>query len=355
MPKSIQDMAQLADQYREARMTNAVNLIRVKANGFQPPTVNHPGNPSDSSAVSSSHCRQQKHNMPSSTGYVEGEPVTVLRDTGCSGIVVRTSKVNKGNMIKDKFQTCILADGSSIRVPVASIFIDTPYITETFEACCMGKPVYDLIIGNVGKVRPPGDPDTQWSETHAAEIRMQAEAKLKPRSQFKVPKISSKNITPKNKKVKQQTGDSLQKLCHVSTSGQEEDYKIDVKGKSKAFHVNMVTKYIDRNADPPNLNQDDEATVSSAVIDRPEDEDVEKYGLQSVEDKEELSRVDIIQELGPEDRQKIVGKDQLKAQSDKEKTIDKQTTNYDFIDIFYGPLKFAINEFFCNVNMLFIG
>uniref|UniRef100_K1PG72 Uncharacterized protein n=1 Tax=Magallana gigas TaxID=29159 RepID=K1PG72_MAGGI len=304
MPKSIQDMAQLADQYREARMTNAVNLIRVKANGFQPPTVNHPGNPSDSS---------------------------------------------------DKFQTCILADGSSIRVPVASIFIDTPYITETFEACCMGKPVYDLIIGNVGKVRPPGDPDTQWSETHAAEIRMQAEAKLKPRSQFKVPKISSKNITPKNKKVKQQTGDSLQKLCHVSTSGQEEDYKIDVKGKSKAFHVNMVTKYIDRNADPPNLNQDDEATVSSAVIDRPEDEDVEKYGLQSVEDKEELSRVDIIQELGPEDRQKIVGKDQLKAQSDKEKTIDKQTTNYDFIDIFYGPLKFAINEFFCNVNMLFIG
>eukprot|EP00105_Crassostrea_gigas_P045858 XP_019930006.1 PREDICTED: uncharacterized protein LOC105346079 isoform X2 [Crassostrea gigas] len=395
MPKSIQDMAQLADQYREARMTNAVNLIRVKANGFQPPTVNHPGNPSDSSgeksnqnsrkpfvpksdrrcykcnrmghiaseckpkpnvnavttqepwdyqetslvgaelpaqvsfvttipiktdinllqfdsptAVSSSHCRQQKHNMPSSTGYVEGEPVTVLRDTGCS---------------------------------------------ETFEACCMGKPVYDLIIGNVGKVRPPGDPDTQWSETHAAEIRMQAEAKLKPRSQFKVPKISSKNITPKNKKVKQQTGDSLQKLCHVSTSGQEEDYKIDVKGKSKAFHVNMVTKYIDRNADPPNLNQDDEATVSSAVIDRPEDEDVEKYGLQSVEDKEELSRVDIIQELGPEDRQKIVGKDQLKAQSDKEKTIDKQTTNYDFIDIFYGPLKFAINEFFCNVNMLFIG
>lgn len=287
-------MAQLADQYGEARMTNAVNLINVKANGSQPPTVNHPGNPNDSSgeksnqnsrklfvpksdrrcykcnrmghiaseckpkpkvnvvttqepwdyqktspveaelptqvsfvttipiktdidllqldsptAVSSSHCRQQKHNMPSSAGYVEGEPVTVLRDTGCSSIVVRTSKVNKGDMIKNKFQTCILADGSSIRVPVASFFIDTPYITGTFEACCMEKPVYDLMIGNVGKVRPPGDPDTQWSETHAAEIRMQAEAKLKPRSQLKVQKISSKNITPKNKKVEQQTGDSL--------------------------------------------------------------------------------------------------------------------------------------------------
>lgn len=59
----------------------------------------------------------------------------------------------------------------------------------------------------------------------------------------------------------------------MSTSGQEEDYKIDVKGKSKTFHVNMVTKYIDRNADPQNVNQD-EALVSSAVIDCPEGEDV---------------------------------------------------------------------------------
>lgn len=155
----------------------------------------------------------------------------------------------------------------------------------------------------------------------------------------------------------------------MSTSGQEEDYKIDVKGKSKTFHVNMVTKYIDRNADPQNVNQD-EALVSSAVIDCPEGEDVKKYGLPSVGDKEELSSVDINQELGPEDRQKvtsllnqfddvlsddpgythliehdiiansnqtirnklhvvsvslcqIVGKNQLKAQSDKVKTIDE--------------------------------
>eukprot|EP00105_Crassostrea_gigas_P044578 XP_019928726.1 PREDICTED: uncharacterized protein LOC105342845 [Crassostrea gigas] len=62
----------------------------------------------------------------------------------------------------------------------------------------------------------------------------------------------------------------------------------------------MVTKYTDRNADPPNVNQD-EAIVSSAVIDCPEDEDVEEYGLPSVGDKEELSSVDINQELGPED------------------------------------------------------
>lgn len=233
--------------------------------------------------VSPSCYLQQQHNMPLSAGYVEGKPVTVLRDTGCSGIVVRTS---------------------------------------TFEAWCMEKPVYDLIIGNVEKVRPPGNPDPQWSEAHAVETRRQAKAKLKPYHQLRVAEILKENITPQDNKVEQQTCDPLQKVRHVSNSGKEEDYKIDVKGKSKMFYVNMVTKYSDRNADPPNVNQDDEATVSSAVIDRPEDED-EEYGLPSVGDKEELSSMDINQELGPKDRQKIVGKDQLKAQSDKEKTIDE--------------------------------
>uniref|UniRef100_A0A8W8KH22 CCHC-type domain-containing protein n=1 Tax=Magallana gigas TaxID=29159 RepID=A0A8W8KH22_MAGGI len=52
-------------------------------------------------------------------------------------------------------------------------------------------------------------------------------------------------------------------------------------------------------------SQDDEAIVSSAVIDCPEDEDVEEYGLPSVGDKEELSSVDINQELSPQDRQKL--------------------------------------------------
>nr|XP_034306936.1 uncharacterized protein LOC105346079 isoform X3 [Crassostrea gigas] len=368
-PKSIQDMAQLADQYREARMTNAANLIKIQGQGFQSSTLSVPGNSKDNPGENrhqntnkpfvpksdrrcykcnrvghiASECRpkpkvgmvntqespdtqetspveaefpaqvsfvntiptdtgtntfvldspttvspscylQQQHNMPLSAGYVEGKPVTVLRDTGCSGIVVRTS---------------------------------------TFEAWCMEKPVYDLIIGNVEKVRPPGNPDPQWSEAHAVETRRQAKAKLKPYHQLRVPEILKENITPQDNKVEQQTCDPLQKVRHVSNSGKEEDYKIDVKGKSKTFHVNMVTKYSDRNADPPNVNQDDEATVSSAVIDRPEDEEVEEYGLPSVGDKEELSSMDINHELGPKDRQNIVGKDQLKAQSDKEKTIDE--------------------------------
>lgn len=108
-------------------------------------------------------------------------------------------------MIKNKFQTCILADGSSIRVPVASIFIDTPYITDTFEAWCMEKPVYDLIIGNVEMMRPPGNPDPQWSEAHAVETRRQAKAKLKSYPQLRVPEFlkrtSLQRISKRNSKL----------------------------------------------------------------------------------------------------------------------------------------------------------
>ncbi|XP_062621687.1 uncharacterized protein LOC134283260 [Saccostrea cucullata] len=272
-PASIQEMTQLADQYREARITNAATLSYVKGNEFQhqvkfrsgnhkdfsgerkiqnsnksfvpkserrcfkcnrighiasecrskpkitAKTTQEPKEIHDTSSSKEEHtakvtfvstmptdtgtnsksldastrvspsCYQLQHNMPVSAGFVEGKPVTVLRDTGCSGIVVRRSKIDEANLIQDKFQTCILADGSSITVPVASIFVDTPYITGTFEAWCMEKPVYDLIIGNVAKVRAPGDPDPEWSEANAVETRQQAKVKFKQYPQLNVPKI----------------------------------------------------------------------------------------------------------------------------------------------------------------------
>ena len=61
----------------------------------------------------SSSCNHGRQAMPISAGYVEGKPVTVLRDTGCSGIVVRKSMVSEDRIIRNKIQTCILADGST--------------------------------------------------------------------------------------------------------------------------------------------------------------------------------------------------------------------------------------------------
>ena len=113
------------------------------------------------STIASSCIFSNSYNLPVCTGYVGGNEVSVLRDTGCSCIVVRQSKIDQANMT-GSFETCTLADGSSIQVPVAVVSIATPYLSGTFEALCMKSPVYDVILGNIQHVRDHRSPDPEW-------------------------------------------------------------------------------------------------------------------------------------------------------------------------------------------------
>lgn len=76
----------------------------------------------------------------------------------------------------------------------------------------MKKPVYDLIICNVEKVRPPGNPDLQWLEAHAVETRRQDKAKLTSCPQLRVLEILKENIIPEDIKMEQETDESFQKI-----------------------------------------------------------------------------------------------------------------------------------------------
>ncbi|KAK6166422.1 hypothetical protein SNE40_023117 [Patella caerulea] len=96
--------------------------------------------------------------MPVQVGWVGNHMVKVLRDTGCSGIVVRREFVPTGQYT-GREQTCLLADGTRIKVPVACVFIDSPYFRCQTEVWCMDNPLYDIIIGNVAGAREPSDPD----------------------------------------------------------------------------------------------------------------------------------------------------------------------------------------------------
>ena len=111
--------------------------------------------------VLSSACHSKVDPMPLSAGYVEGKPVTLLRDSGCRRIVVRKSLLDPSNMT-GKTDTCVLADGTKRCVPIAKIFVDTPYVVGEFDTWWLDQPVFDLIIGEVSGARKPHDPDPCW-------------------------------------------------------------------------------------------------------------------------------------------------------------------------------------------------
>lgn len=92
--------------------------------------------------------------MPSCNGMLNEHLVTVLRDTGCNGVVVRRDLLCDDQLTGIQ-KVCVLADGSRIQVPVARVKVDTPYFTGNIEAWCLENPLYSLIIGNIPNARDP--------------------------------------------------------------------------------------------------------------------------------------------------------------------------------------------------------
>jgi len=109
------------------------------------------------------------------------QPVRVLRDTGCSTVVVRRSLIPDENLTGQE-ERCVLIDGTVRRTPVAQVFIDTPYFSGTTTDVCMKNALYDVIIGNI-----PGATDPTTSHPASA---------VQTRSQVKATKGQSPLITP---------------------------------------------------------------------------------------------------------------------------------------------------------------
>ena len=79
------------------------------------------------------------------TGTVNNRPATVLRDTGCTSIVVRSDLIKHGQLLPNVV-SCRLIDGTVKKFPIAVIEIVTPYISGSVKAICIENPISDLII-----------------------------------------------------------------------------------------------------------------------------------------------------------------------------------------------------------------
>ena len=102
-------------------------------------------------------------NMPVVEGRIRGrtENVSVLRDTGCSGGIIRRSMCSEDSFTGGT-RTCVMINGDTFTTPVVNIMVDTPYFIGRLNALSVKKPVYDIVVGNIPGARDASDPDINW-------------------------------------------------------------------------------------------------------------------------------------------------------------------------------------------------
>ena len=93
-------------------------------------------------------CRFPRSRLPTAVGTVNGKEIRVLRDTGCTGVVVRRSLVSDGQML-NKQSGVTLINNYKQRCPMARINIDCPFFRGTTDALCIDDPAHDLVVGNI--------------------------------------------------------------------------------------------------------------------------------------------------------------------------------------------------------------
>ncbi|PIK42054.1 hypothetical protein BSL78_21088 [Apostichopus japonicus] len=168
-----------------------------------------------SAACDVKFCRK----APVEQGRVNGRVVSVLRDSGCDGVIIRRELVLP-EQFTGQLKPWALADGTIRTIPVARLRIDTPFFSGIVEASCFRNPLYDILLGNIDGVRGPGDPDPNWSKTTdgksrekvgAVQTRAQKAAIGKPLPKLNVPKALPKVKTGDFKKA--QMGDVTLSKC----------------------------------------------------------------------------------------------------------------------------------------------
>jgi transposase InsO family protein len=155
--------------------------------------------------------------MPVGKGRVGSHSVQVLRDSGCSSVVIKKKYVDP-KLFCEGPVIMRLADNSIRIAQKAKIHVDTPWLTGEVDAVCFPDAPYDLLIGNVRGARPAEDPDPEWKdpldkECCAVTTRAQAKKEGMKPSTLLVPGSSKyKEVTRSKLCQLQKEDDTLKKL-----------------------------------------------------------------------------------------------------------------------------------------------
>ncbi|XP_041466400.1 uncharacterized protein LOC121416935 [Lytechinus variegatus] len=181
--------------------------------------------------------------MPVVDGLVNGKPVDVLRDSGCTTVIVRYELVREEQFFGDRL-TCLLVDRTLRNFRRAKIDIDTPYFKGKVEALCVPTPVYDLVLGNIPGARQPADPDGDWTpgdhQGSAVETRGQKRQAGRTRPPLPVPKPLEDMVSVDNLIQAQKEDSSLDASRKAAEKGEK---KISKGGNSSCFFFKKDVLY----------------------------------------------------------------------------------------------------------------
>ena len=196
---------------------------------------------------------KEEVNVPVCEGHVGNAPVRVLRDTGCSSIVVKEDLVPEEDKLKE-YATLILAD-STVRIfQKAMVDVYTPYLCGRVKAFCMKTPVYDLIIGNVEGARNADVPDPHWDvERCAVTTRRQAKTEGQTIPLQMAEEVDLAVINPEKLKELQEVDPTLHRY-------RNKEEPVMMRGKEIAFVTRKGILY--RQCEP----QADEKPVLQVVV-----------------------------------------------------------------------------------------
>ena len=116
--------------------------------------------------------------MPFCQGKVGTQVVQALRDSGCSCVIVKCKFVKDGQLTGEIRSVRQLL-GTTERVPVARVTVDTPYLVGDVDALCVNESLYDLVIGNVPGAQEPFRPNSEWEMAGAMQTRAQSKKQNK--------------------------------------------------------------------------------------------------------------------------------------------------------------------------------
>ena len=192
--------------------------------------------------------------MPVVQGRVNSAPkfVEVLRDTGCSGAVVR-QELCKKDSYTGLTKSCLMINGEVVNIPVAKVNIDSPYYSGEVEALAMENPPYDVIIGNLPEARDANNPDPSWQPKAktvlncAAVTRSKTEELVKSIKPLKVSQSKVMGVTLDQFRTLQEADSTLAKIRRWIEDGKGDNPR---KSSHEVFYHKDQVMYRDQTLPP---------------------------------------------------------------------------------------------------------